>query len=140
MTLAARITRLPIAFDRAAAADLRADLMGFAPPMLDLMSATAGCSPYLRGLMLREADWLRDAVDAPEAALEATLSAADGLTAEALPLALRQAKRRIALLSALCDLGGVWSLEEVTGALTRLADKAVHLSLTTLVAEEIRRG
>ena len=140
MTLAARITRLPIAFDRAAAADLRADLPGFAPEVMELMAATAGCSPYLRGLMLREADWLRAAVEAPDAALATTLAAADTLTAEALPLALRQAKRRVALLAALCDLGGAWTLEQVTGALTALADKAVHLSLTTLVAEEIRRG
>jgi glutamate-ammonia-ligase adenylyltransferase len=140
MTLAARITRLPIAFDPAAAAGLRADLEGFAPEVMELLSATAGCSPYLRGLMLREGDWLRAAVEAPDAALETALSAPDGLSAEDLPLALRQAKRRVALLAALCDLGGVWSLEEVTGALTRLADKAVHLSLTTLVAEEIRRG
>ncbi|WP_333817544.1 glutamine-synthetase adenylyltransferase [Tabrizicola sp.] len=140
MTLAARITRLPIAFDPAAAADLRADLPGFAPEVMELMAATAGCSPYLRGLMLREADWLRAAVEAPDAALVTTLAAADTLTAEALPLALRQAKRRVALLAALSDLGGAWTLEQVTGALTALADKAVHLSLTTLVAEEIRRG
>jgi glutamate-ammonia-ligase adenylyltransferase len=140
MTLAARITRTPIPFDQAAAADLRAELSGFAPEVMDLISATAACSPYLRGLMLREADWLREAVETPEAALEATLSDADGLTAEALPLALRQAKRRVALLAALCDVGGVWSLEQVTGALTRLADRAVHLSLNALVAEEIRRG
>jgi [glutamine synthetase] adenylyltransferase / [glutamine synthetase]-adenylyl-L-tyrosine phosphorylase len=43
-------------------------------------------------------------------------------------------------MSALCDLGGVWPLEDVTEALTRLADRAVHLALTTGVAEEIRRG
>lgn len=140
MILSDRITRLPIPFDPAVAADLRADLPGFAPPVMDLMSATAACSPYLRDLMLREADWLRDAVEAPEAALNATLAAPDGLAADALPLALRQAKRRVALLAALCDVGGVWQLEQVTGALTRLADRAVHLSLTTLVAEEIRRG
>jgi len=140
MTLAARLTRTPIPFDPAAAADLRAELPGFAPEVMDLMAATAGCSPYLRGLMLRETDWLREAVDDPEAALEAVLSAPDGLAADALPLALREAKRRVALLAALCDLGGAWPLEQVTGALTRLADKAVHLSLTTLVAEEIRRG
>ena len=140
MTLAARITRTPRAFAPAAAADLRADLPGFAPQVMDLLAATAACSPYLRGLMLREADWLRAAVEAPEAALESTLAAADGLAADALPLALREAKRRVALLAALCDLGGVWPLETVTDALTRLADKAVHLSLTTLVAEEIRRG
>ncbi|MEY4983438.1 MAG: hypothetical protein RIR62_1704, partial [Pseudomonadota bacterium] len=43
-------------------------------------------------------------------------------------------------LTALADLGGVWPLETVTGALTRLADVAVDLSLKALVADEIRRG
>ena len=140
MTLAARITRQPIPFDPAAAADVRAGLPGFDPEMSGLLAATAGCSPYLRGLMLREADWLPEAVADPEAALAAVLAGCDGLAADALPLALRQAKRRVALLAALCDLGGVWPLEAVTGALTGLADRAVHLSLTALVAEEIRRG
>lgn len=140
MSLASRLTRLPIAYDRAAAADFRANLAGFAPEVLDLMAGTAGCSPYLRGLMQREADWLREAVEAPEAALDAALAGPDAAGIEALPLALREAKRRVALLAGLCDLGGVWDLATVTGALTRLADRAVHLALTGLVAEEIRRG
>ena len=140
MSLASRLTRLPIAHDPATAADLRTGLGGFSPEVLELMAATAGCSPYLHGLMRREADWLRDAAEAPEAALEAALAAPVGAVIEALPLALREAKRRVALLVALCDLAGVWPLEAVTGALTRLADRAVHLAMTGLVAEEIRRG
>jgi glutamine synthetase adenylyltransferase len=44
------------------------------------------------------------------------------------------------LLAALADLGGVWSLDQVTGALTDLADRATHVALTALVADEIRRG
>ena len=52
---------------------------------------------------------------------------------------LRRAKRRVALLAALADLGGVWSLDQVTGALTDLADRATHTALTALVADEIRR-
>ncbi|MFN5996178.1 MAG: glutamine-synthetase adenylyltransferase [Paracoccaceae bacterium] len=140
MSLATRITRLPIAFDPAAAADFRSDVSGFSPNVMDLMAGTAGCSPYLRGLLQREADWLRDAVEAPEAALEAALAGPEAVGIEDLPLALREAKRRIALLAGLCDLGGVWDLATVTGALTRLADRAVHLALTGLVAEEIRRG
>jgi [glutamine synthetase] adenylyltransferase / [glutamine synthetase]-adenylyl-L-tyrosine phosphorylase len=140
MSLASRITRLPFAFDVGAARDLRSELEGFAPDVMDLLAATAGCSPYLRGLMQREADWLRGAVEAPDAALETVLAGLDGQGVDALPRALREAKRRVALLAALCDLGGVWPLEMVTGALTRLADRAVHLALTMLVAEEIRRG
>ena len=111
MTLASRITRQPRAFDPAAAADLRASLPDLGPEVMGLLSATAGCSPYLRGLMLREADWLPEAVADPESALEAVLKAPEGVAPDALALALRAAKRRAALLAALCDLGGVWPLE-----------------------------
>ncbi|WP_136645410.1 glutamine-synthetase adenylyltransferase [Tabrizicola sp. YIM 78059] len=140
MTLAARITRTPFAFDPTAASHLRASLPDLGPEVMELVSATAGCSPYLRGLMEREAGWMPEAVADPEAALAAVLAAPEAAALDALPDALRQAKRRVALLVALCDLGGVWPLEQVTGALTTLADRAVHLALTRLVADEIRRG
>ena len=58
----------------------------------------------------------------------------------ALADSLRVARGRAALLVALADLGGAWGLAEVTGALTALADRAVQLGLTALVAEEIARG
>ena len=141
MSLLSRISRSPIPFDPDAAADLAAGFADLPAPLRDLMAATAGCSPYLKGLMLREGDWLRDiAGQKPEAALEALLDAPAEVPVDQLGPALRQAKRRGALLSALCDLGGIWPLETVTGALTRLADRAVDLCLQRLVAEEIRRG
>ncbi len=140
MTFASRITRLPIPFDTVAAADIRAGLPDLGPETLALIAATAGCSPYLRSLMLREADWLAQALVSPEAELDAVLAGLEEIAPDGLALALRQAKRRVALLAGLCDLGGIWPLEVVTGALTRLADRAVHLALTTQVAEEIRRG
>jgi [glutamine synthetase] adenylyltransferase / [glutamine synthetase]-adenylyl-L-tyrosine phosphorylase len=140
MDFAARITRHPIAFDPAAAEDARAMLPKFAPQVMALLTATAGCSPYLKDLMRREAGWLPEALDVPEAALAAALATLDIQPLDALPTALRQAKRRVALLTALADLGGVWTLAEVTGALTALADRAVHLTMTALVAAEIRRG
>ncbi|MBP9181704.1 MAG: glutamine-synthetase adenylyltransferase, partial [Fuscovulum sp.] len=111
------------------------------PDLRGLLAATAGCSPYLKGLMAREADWLRAVeADTPEATLEALLDAPDAAATDVLGISLRQMKRRVALLAALCDLGGVWALEEVTAALTRGADRAVDLCLKRLVAEEIRRG
>ncbi len=140
MSLAHRITRLPITFDPAVAADVATSLPDLGRPAIDLLTATASCSPYLRGLILREVDWLEEATANPEAALEAVLEGPDRAAPEALPAALRLAKRRVALLVALCDLGGVWPLEQVTGALTRLADRAVHLALTVEVGEAIRRG
>lgn len=137
----ARLTRCPIAFDAAAGADAALAFADLAPELRALLAGTAGCSPYLKGLMEREADWLRAALTAaPETVLAAELQALDAVALEGLASALRQAKRRVALLTALADLGGVWPLEAVTGALSRLADRAVDISLRRLVADEIRRG
>ena len=138
---ASRLTRSPRPFDRSAGAEIASVFADLGGDVAALLAGTAGCSPFLKGIMLREADWLRAALcDGVEAALEAELAQLEDLALDALGAGLRVAKRRIALLTALCDLGGVWPLEAVTGALTRLADRAVHLSMVRLVAEEIRRG
>ena len=138
---AARLTRAPIPFEADPATETAAAFADLAPELRALVAGTAGCSPYLRDLALREADWLRAALtQAPEAVLEAELAAATGETDAALRAALRRAKRRIALLAGLADLGGVWALEEVTGALTRLADIATDRALKLHVAAEIARG
>ncbi|NJS40179.1 MAG: hypothetical protein HC783_15510, partial [Rhodobacteraceae bacterium] len=69
------------------------------PEVSGLLTATAGCSPYLRGLALREVDWLDEATSDPETALAAVLAALDHAAPDSLPAALRQAKRRTALLA-----------------------------------------
>lgn len=136
-----RLTRVPRAYDVAAAADVAQSFADLAPEMRALLSATAGCSPYLKGLMGREAAWLREALTgAPEAAMAAVLEPLSELPLDTLGAGLRIAKRRVALLTALADLGGVWALEQVTGALTALSDRAVDLAMKRLVADEIRRG
>jgi hypothetical protein len=53
---------------------------------------------------------------------------------------LRKLKRRAALLVALADLGGVWSLQSVTQAWTDFADACLAAALTSHVAREARRG
>ncbi|MBP0482830.1 glutamine-synthetase adenylyltransferase [Sagittula salina] len=140
MTLASRITRLPRAFDP----ERGAEAQSFAPwasgALADLLEGTAGSSPYLHGLLQREGDWLEGACEDPEATLSAlqlalTEDAPDTLAAE-----LRRAKRRMALLVALCDLAGVWPLQRVTGALTEFADLAVSLAMRASVGQEIKRG
>ena len=136
-----RITRMPIAHDLAACADVRKAFADLDPQIVNLLGAVAGCSPYLSGLMAREAAWLRAAVMMPpETALIQIFEALPPLPLDALAAALRQAKRRVALLTALADLGGIWPLAEVTGALTELADLAVDLSVRALVGDELRRG
>ncbi len=138
---ASRLCRAPRPFDTDLAAEARA-AAGWADPALrDLIAGTAGCSPYLAGLIAREAEWLEQAAEiGPEAAVEAELSALTGLSAEALGPKLREAKRRVALIAALADLGGVWPLETVTGSLTRLADAGLQAGLTALARAEIARG
>ncbi|RWR47660.1 glutamine-synthetase adenylyltransferase [Sinirhodobacter ferrireducens] len=141
MSFASRLTRCPIPHDPDRGADLAARFPGLAPELRALISGAAGCSPYLAGLMEREVDWLAPALaGAPEDALEAELARVAAAPGEALGSELRRAKRRLALLTALADLGGVWPLETVTGALTQLADAAVDLAMKHFVAEEIRRG
>lgn len=135
-----RLTRAPLAHDLQAGAEIDRRFSDLAPEMRALLAGTAGCSPFLKTLMERETDWLREALaGAPEAALEAVLALGPMSVAET-GSALRRAKRRVALLAALADLGGVWRLEEVTGALTRLADLGVQRALACHLAEEIRRG
>ena len=137
----ARLTRSPLPHDPEAGADIAARFADLAPEARGLLEGTAGCSPFLKSLMEREADWLREALSGtPEAAFEGILAGLVPEAPAATGSALRQAKRRVALLSGLADLGGVWSLEAVTGALTRFADLAVRRALATHLAEEIRRG
>ncbi len=140
-SLASRVTRHPIAHDPAAGRDASQRFSHHGPRILALLQGTAGCSPFLKGLMTQEASWLDAALPcAPEKVLDQILDDLDALPLDQLATALRRAKRRAALLTALCDLGGVWPLSQVTGALTRLADRAVDQLMKTLVAEEIRRG
>jgi glutamate-ammonia-ligase adenylyltransferase len=137
--LAARLTRLPIPHDPAAGAEAAAQA-GLAGPLADLVAGAAGGSPYLKGLIAREAAWLAEAVADPEGAVDAVLAPLSAVPLADLGPALRQAKRRVALITALADLGGAWPLETVTGMLTRLADAATDAALRALVAEAIRRG
>jgi [glutamine synthetase] adenylyltransferase / [glutamine synthetase]-adenylyl-L-tyrosine phosphorylase len=136
-----RATRAPIPFDRSAGAEVEALFAGLGPDVASLLGGAAGCSPFLKGLMHREAEWLGSALSGSvESALDTELQGLDDMALADLGAGMRRAKRRVALLSAVCDLAGVWPLETVTGALTRLADRAVHLSMVRLVADEIRRG
>jgi len=138
--LKSRLVRAPIPFDPDAGAETAARFADLAPELRALLAGTAGCSPFLKTLIEREPDWLRAALARPpEAVLDEELAALVPASPEATATALRRAKGRVALLAGLADLGGVWPLETVTGALTRLADLAVQRALASHLAEEIRR-
>jgi len=105
-----------------------------------LLAGAAGLSPYLALLISKEAEWLEAAVDAPEAALAGVVQNTATLETGTVNSGLRQGKRRVALLSALADLGGAWTLEEVTGALTAYADAAAQAALRVAIGAQIKRG
>ena len=138
VTLASRITRLPMARDEARGREVAAAFP--AGSIRDLVAGAAGSSPHLAGLLGREADWASEALAGqPEAARDALLAEVEALTGDPAP-GLRRIKRRMALLVAMADLGGVWPLEAVTGALTDLADRAVRAALGHAVAREAAAG
>src|SRR6056297_523719 len=140
MDFSSRITRLPRAHDPQQGQEARALLPELSDDLADLVEGAAGCSPYLKMLAEKERDWLPGALEAPEAAMEALESELREVAPEALADALRQGKRRVALLIALADLAGVWPLEEGTGRLTGFADLACDLAMKACVGAEIRRG
>lgn len=136
-----RIRTCPQVFDAAAAEQASKLFAGSDQTFSELAAATASNSPFLASLLEREKAWIIEALSvSPEATAKAVIDAIEGESFTALSDSLRQAKRRIALLVALADLGGVWSLSEVTAQLTALADAGVQKSIDYLVAAEMARG
>ena len=110
-------------------------------PLGELLKSTASCSPFLHGLIDTEPEWLEYLVTyrAEDILDELCKEIAPAKPTE-IATELRIRKKRLALLTALADLGGVWSLEEVTGALTRFANFSSNTLLISLVKESVRRG
>ena len=104
------------------------------------LESVAGGSPYLRALMLRDPRFLADILShSPEdllASLCAGIHAAQTLSSQAeIMVALRHAKAKASLLIALADLGEVWSVDEVTAALTRFADAMLGATVNWLLLD-----
>ena len=141
MKFADRITRSPRPFDADRGREIGRLFDDLPPELIEVLIGTGGSSPYLYSVIEREADWLREALSGPpEKALGKVLAAVEDLAPGRLGDGLRLAKRRLSVLIALADLAGVWSLHEVTGALTQFADLAVDRCVKMLVAAEIDRG
>ena len=105
-----------------------------------VLSPVFAASPYLAGLARRWPDMLRRVLeDDADARLTALLAETGSLTggADAVRAPLRWLKAELHLLTALADLGGVWDLDGVTGALSRFADAAAGVALAA-VAQDLR--
>jgi glutamate-ammonia-ligase adenylyltransferase len=110
-----------------------------------LIASLAGNSPFLTETALAHPDALVAVLDdGPEAAFDSALAELDREAAEArgdegdaahnrLSRSLRITKARASLIVALADILDLWSLEQVTGALSRLADRAIQLSVAHLL-------
>ncbi len=140
MSLIRAITRLPRPFDPELGAETRAAVPDAEGDFAQLLAGAGGTSPFLKGLIEREADWLTGAADDPDGAIGTCLAEVADLAPDRLKTGLRQAKRRVALITALADLSGVWPLERVTGTLTDFAGLACDVVIKAEIANLIRRG
>ena len=139
MNFESRLTRCPRAFNIDRGRETAAIVKGVSAPITDLLTGTAGSSPYLATLIAKEAEWIVPALDDPELAVEAVFSECLSTPHDVLGAKLRQSKRRIALLTGLADLGGTWSLEQVTGTLSRFADTVCTAAMRAGIAQQIKR-
>ncbi|MEM6578060.1 MAG: glutamine-synthetase adenylyltransferase [Pseudomonadota bacterium] len=131
---------MPRAFDPEHGAETLQGLPDFGPDVSDLLRATGGCSPFLKTLLEQAGDTLPAFFDQPEAAFDAVLENLPEAQDPQMPEGLRNAKAHVAMMIALADLAGVWSLEEVTERLSRFADGATSVALRGALAREVKRG
>src|SRR6187549_1778617 len=116
------------------------------PPARAILLGIAEFSPYLFDLARADAARLiRLLACDPEPHLNALIEktsrdvlAAAG-EADVMQL-LRRMKSEAALLIALCDIGGLWPVMQVTAALTDLAVASVQAALRFLLRQEAGRG
>lgn len=108
------------------------------PGAAELVACLGGNSPYLSDLARQDPVSFAALVqDGPEPCAKDVFAAFAefDITSgrECVASFLRQAKKRTALICAVADLGGIWSLEDVTQTLSRLADAALDVALKHLL-------
>jgi len=111
-----------------------------------LLSTLFGNSPYLAHCCLMEPALLgslwRHGAGATFADLLRRLNhdLKPGLERTELMAELRRLKRRVALVIAIADIAGIWSLAQVTGSLSAFAEGALQLAARHLLADAAARG
>ena len=98
------------------------------------LRGVSSAAPYLGRLLSRTDEAALLGID-PEARLAAIAREVAALPAADVPSGLRRAKREVALLLALLDLSGAWSMQAVTAALSRFADACVARALACAFEE-----
>ncbi len=115
-------------------------------PVRALLAGIVAGSPYLRSEIVRNPKRLDGLLRAvPEHRFAALTMHLEQSLAElnALPdamTALRVYKSEVALLTALCDLGGLWNVNEVTRTLSETADAALRGAVRFLFRQAVAKG
>jgi glutamate-ammonia-ligase adenylyltransferase len=137
----------PAPADRDAAARLLADFAATSPAAQKfaasaqgaaLLAALGGNAPYLADMALRHADYvLKTMKNGPDKALAAVIASMNAIRPRTprrdIAQALRHAKGQAALIIALADLGGLWTLPRITFALSELAETACGVAIRHLL-------
>ena len=96
------ITEGPDVYDRDVYDDITQQFGELDLKLQHFLGAVASVSPFLTDLMRKEAVWLRERFDAIEIDQSIEIEITDDIG-----VALRSAKRRVALWTALCDFSGI---------------------------------
>ena len=116
------------------------------PRVRTLLISICGNSPYLSGLILREPHTLLQCLaNDPDVFLNGLAEELPRQIAEAasqarVMAALRDYKRQIALCIALADIAGVWTIDQVTQALSDAADSSVTCAVRFLLSRAAVAG
>ena len=111
-----------------------------------LLRSIFGNSPFLSDAAVKEWAFLTRLVEEGADPLFVEIADAIELPADlgedtaALMRRLRVAKRRVALVAAVAELVGAWSLDQQTAALTRFADGALGAALRHLLRQAVTGG
>lgn len=120
-----------------------------APPdeLEPLLTAIFGNSPFLSSIIGREPPLLIEILNAGPKDHMATIieavaetGADPDLSTEALGRSLRVAKRAAALTVAVADIGGLWTTEQATEALSRFAEQTIDTACCHLMRRGAAKG
>ena len=108
-----------------------------------LVAAVCGNSPHLARCLARHPTVVLDwAEEGTRSGIDAALAGLDSTTRDetALLAGLRAARAQVSLVVALADICGLWALDEVTGALSRFAERAIEAALAHLLLRAREAG
>ena len=122
------INDCPIPFDKKFGSQIEEVYISLPKPMRVLLGGIGGCSPYLYNLLIEYKDWLIERLNNKNTdiiqEIEKDLDNSSNLHKE-----LRISKSKVALWTAVCDLGNIWDLDKVMQTLSEFSDLVLQRSM-----------